>query len=240
MHQQGPVHTLHQRFLRFMAWREQNKFLFLLSSIVVLLILYPVIEELVLGEWLLRILTSLVLVMGVYAVSDTRMKFLVALILAITPLVTGWLSAGFRSYPLSLVADGSSILFFVYVTVTILHSVLLSRQVRLDTVFGGITVYLLMGITFGMACYILGSLFPGSFYPDPVGHSNGLLTLSDYIYYSFSTLTTLGYGDVVPLNATARTLVQFEAICGVLYIAVLIAWLVGAAVSKSGKRREEG
>jgi Ion channel. len=126
--------------------------------------------------------------------------------------------------------------FFTFVTVTILYSVLVSGRYSLDTVFGGICVYLLIGFTYGTGFYLLHTLSPGAFYPDPVPGSDQLLTFSEFLFYSFSTLTTLGYGNVMPLTSQARTMVLFEAVSGVIYVAVLIAWLVGTVTAESRKK----
>jgi len=59
--------------------------------------------------------------------------------------------------------------------------------------------------------------------------------LHDFVYYSFVTLTTLGYGDIVPLSATARSLVYMEAIFGQFYIAILVAGLVSIHISNQSR-----
>jgi voltage-gated potassium channel len=223
-------------FEKFLAWREQNKFLFLLVTLVLLLIIYPVLEDGFVGDWSLKILTTILLVIAVYAVSDTRRKFIAALVLSFVPLIAGWLYVLHPDPVLSLVANASTMVFFTVVTVTILHSVLVSGSYSLDTVFGGICIYLLIGFTYGTGFYLLHALSPGAFYPDPVPGSDQLLSFSEFLFYSFSTLTTLGYGNVIPLTSQARTMVLFEAVSGVIYVAVLIAWLVGSVTTQLRKK----
>ncbi len=236
MDQINSLSFIRSPFEKFLAWREQNKFLFLLVTLVLLLIIYPVLEDGFVGDWSLKILTTILLVMAVYAVSDTRKKFIAALILSLVPLITGWLYVLHPVPVLSIVSNGSTMVFFTFVTVTILYSVLVSGRYSLDTVFGGICVYLLIGFTYGTGFYLLHTLSPGAFYPDPVPGSDQLLTFSEFLFYSFSTLTTLGYGNVMPLTSQARTMVLFEAVSGVIYVAVLIAWLVGTVTAESRKK----
>lgn len=231
-------HDLANISTAFHKWRNNNRFLLLLTSIVILLLLYPIFEENAVGQWTLISLTMLLLIVGVYAVADTRLKLAAALVLAVIPIVTGWLSLISPVPDVALIYYSSTLLFFVFVTIMVLISVLKSAVIQRDTIYGGICVYLLIGLTYGMGFYILDTILPGSFYPYPVDSINRMMTLSDHFYYSFYTLTTLGYGDVVPLTAAARTIAMFCVVSGVLYLAVLIAWLVGGLTTHKKNKHE--
>ncbi len=231
-------HNLANMSTSFRKWRNNNKFLLLLASIVILLLLYPIFEENAVGQWTLISLTMLLLIVGVYAVADTRLKLAAALVLAVIPIVTGWLSLVSPLNDVALVYNSSTLLFFVFVTIMVLISVLKSAVIQRDTIYGGICVYLLIGLTYGMGFFLLDAILPGSFYPYPIDSINRMMTLSDHFYYSFYTLTTLGYGDVVPLTAAARTIAMFCVVSGVLYLAVLIAWLVGGLTTREKSKQE--
>jgi voltage-gated potassium channel len=218
------------------TWRDNYKFSLLLASIVILLVLYPIFEANYVGEWSLQVLTTLLLISAVYALADSRPKLMAGIFIALCALVTGWLSAFWHMPNLTLVSNSITLFFFVFSTITILSSVLRKRMITLDTIYGGICVYLLMGLTFGMFFFLLDTLIPGSIYPYPVSGLNLMVTFSDHIYYSFYSMTTLGYGAIVPVSAAARTGTLFCAVCGVLYVAVLIAWLVGGLAVQAGKR----
>jgi hypothetical protein len=120
------------------------------------------------------------------------------------------------------------LLFYAYTTVVILLHVLKDREVTADTLCGAVCVYLLMGMTWMMAYVLLEGTQPGSF-----ASPETALNWSDLLYYSFATLTTVGYGDVAPLTSKARSLSFLEAVFGVLYVAVLISRLVGAYLARS-------
>jgi voltage-gated potassium channel len=231
-------HGLANLSAAFHKWRNNNKFLLLLASIVILLLLYPIFEANAVGQWTLIILTMFLLIVGVYAVADTRLKLAAALVLAVIPIVTGWLSLVSPLKEVTLGYYGSTLLFFVFVTIMVLISVLKSPHIQRDTIYGGICVYLLIGLTYGMGFFVLDTILPGSFYPYPVDSINRMMTLSDHFYYSFYTLTALGYGDVVPLTAAARTIAMFCVVSGVIYLAVLIAWLVGGLTTR-GKSKQK-
>jgi voltage-gated potassium channel len=231
-------HNLANISTAFRKWRNNNRFLLLLASIVILLLLYPIFEENAVGQWTLISLTMLLLIVGVYAVADTRLKLAAALVLAVIPIVTGWLSLVSPLNDVALVYNSSTLLFFVFVTIMVLISVLKSAIIQRDTIYGGICVYLLIGLTYGMGFFLIDTILPGSFYPYPIDSINRMMTLSDHFYYSFYTLTTLGYGDVVPLTAAARTIAMFCVVSGVLYLAVLIAWLVGGLTTREESKQE--
>ncbi|MDG2291284.1 MAG: potassium channel family protein, partial [Phycisphaerales bacterium] len=89
------------------------------------------------------------------------------------------------------------------------------------------TAYLLMGLTFAMLYQFIHKIDPaGSFQAQPGIHGEDhVFTWSDFIYFSFISLTTVGYGDIIPTNSFTRGLAVLESIAGVLYVAVLIAQL---------------
>ena len=95
-------------------------------------------------------------------------------------------------------------------------------------------VYLFIGLLWSDIYAILEHLQPGSF---SFAHSQAGTKLSDFSYYSFVTLTTLGYGDITPLTSKARAFAMLEAIIGQLYLVVLIARLVGLHISHSSGRK---
>ena len=91
-------------------------------------------------------------------------------------------------------------------------------------------IYLLLGVIWALVYVFINQVMPGSF----SGRITGTVfnQLQDFLYYSFVTLTTLGYGDIVPVRAGARALATFEAIVGQFYIAILVAGLVAAYITR--------
>jgi hypothetical protein len=124
-------------------------------------------------------------------------------------------------------------LFFSLTAVVILARVMKDRKVTTDTILGSMCGYLLLGIVWTMLFALVELLEPGSFLSGgrPLVDMQGDLAkqhvFANFIYYSFVTLTTLGYGDITPASPPARALSSLEAVTGQLYIAVLIARLVG-------------
>jgi hypothetical protein len=116
---------------------------------------------------------------------------------------------------LALVATASAIRF-----------ALRGRHVTAEHIYAALSAYLLAGVVFGVIHWTVESVSPGSYLQPGGGPASFSLTTA--LYYSFVTLATLGYGDVLPRTDVARSVAVVEAVGGQLYIAVMIAHLVGA------------
>lgn len=135
-------------------------------------------------------------------------------------LATGALAAGSG---LAMVAVASAIRF-----------ALSANAIDAEHIYAALSAYLLAGLFFGVLHWAVAIAWPGSFGEAGAGGTPAGLSLSTAIYYSFVTLATLGYGDVVPKSEVARGLAVLEAVGGQLYIAVTIARLVGARLQTPG------
>jgi hypothetical protein len=121
--------------------------------------------------------------------------------------------------------------------VTVLRTVLLARSVRAEEIFAAIAAYLLLGFFWAFLYAVFEGQTEDAFRGlDAVPRDEMVSTL---IYYSFVTLTTLGYGEIVPTNSFTQNLAVFEAVTGQLFIAVLLARLVALgtmnAISSSNR-----
>jgi len=164
---------------------------------------------------------------GVYAASYNKRATIVAVILVIPTIVTGTdfnLDTDIFSAYLSHLSD---VAFYGYTSAVVLAFVLRQKTITADTIYGALSVYLLLGVTWTFAYSAVDDLAPGSFFVDTAYNPDGLLRRVDLFYYSFVTLTTLGYGDILPITPQARMLAVLEAVCGVLYTATLVASLIG-------------
>jgi hypothetical protein len=128
-----------------------------------------------------------------------------------------------------------SLLGFMLVAISFtLKQVVVGTDINANRLVGAICVYLLLGVIWAMIYTLINAISPGSF----AGFSpmDGVGWDSEWLYFSFVTMTTLGYGDILPVSATARGLAYMQAVVGQFYIAVLVAGLVGAYVSKRSER----
>ena len=107
-----------------------------------------------------------------------------------------------------------------------------STEVTRETIFAAVVSYLLIALMWSFLYMILELLIPGSFsFPDKSLRAETMR----YEYFSFVTITTLGYGDIAPVTNKASTLALLEALIGQIYLVVLVAWLVGMYVSRRSK-----
>jgi len=116
------------------------------------------------------------------------------------------------------------------------RNVFTAKEASGDKIVASICVYLLIGMLFAMFYDILGNLYPSSF---NLSDRTAMLaeSFSDYVYFSFITLTTTGFGDMVPVAPIARILAVLEGIIGPLYLAITVARLVGMYISEQMLRK---
>lgn len=210
----------------------KERFLFLLVSILLYFILRPFLEEYVGISILLDIFLSLILFAGIYAASQKRYLLVIGLLLGLPPFITLWLLHFVKSPALILAENSFMILFFAYTMVIFLSYLFAEEEVTLDVIMAAVCVYFFIGLMWGFVFCLMEILQPGSFR----GGQGQAAAVSDLIYYSFVTQTTLGYGDITPATAPARSLSLLEAIIGQLYLAVLVARLVGIHISQSSRK----
>ena len=207
---------------------SSSNFLYLFAALVVLTLVGPVLAATLgeLGYWIgdLTLSTSLVIALGSVATTPAQRRLGVALVLASVAALSGWLIWRAPSALLSYRLIGVA---FLLLCIGVAGAgVLRADRVDLNRLIGGLCVYLLIGAVFALLFAVLESLLPASF--AGLGDSASGLALWRFQYFSFVTLSTLGYGDIVPGNTYAQALVVVEALLGQLYLAVLIAGLVGA------------
>jgi voltage-gated potassium channel len=166
---------------------------------------------------------SLILASGVWAASGSRSGLWVGLTIAGPALVHRWSAHAYSSLEVpSLIA---ALVFVTFVGWQVLKAAARAKRVQADTVFAGLCVYMLAGVGWTYAYGLAQLADPGAL----KSATAGVLELNDLFYFSFVTLTTLGYGDITPVSPAARMAVTLESIFGQLFVAVFIARLVGLA-----------
>ena len=208
----------------------KERFLGLLIFIIALIVVGPLIEEFMHLRILYDILWSAVLVSAIYAVSHKKRYILTAVLLALPMLASIWSGYFVVNLPLGVMGGLCGAAFFIFAIIQILIFIYSQKEVTRNLIAGAAIVYLLMALAWSSIFAVVESLHPGSFsVPDIEGISPG----RSFLYYSFVTITTLGYGDITPVSSLARSLCILEAVIGQLYLVVQVAWLVGVHVSQS-------
>ncbi len=140
--------------------------------------------------------------------------------------------------PISIQAFRISLLivFFLVITVICLFSTLEKRRVNVNVLYGAASTYLLIGLVFANIYWLIDVSTKTPFDFHHLLHKDSMLQI--FTYYSFVTLTTLGYGDITPLSNLARTFAWIEAALGQIYLTILTAQLVGSFIAQKGKLDE--
>jgi voltage-gated potassium channel len=198
----------------------------LLIALALLFFSFPLVEEVKGGDIIISILLSLVLLSAVVAVSDRKGVFLIALLLAIPAIAGRWINH-FRPDlvppPVFLVAGLALIAFVV---ANLLRFVLRAPSVNTEVLCASISAYLMLGLLWTVAYWLVAQVNPNAFAFNTATGTKQTMAGFDAFYFSFITLSTVGYGDITPVSRIARWLAATEAMTGLLYMTVLIARLV--------------
>lgn len=214
-----------------MRVRPRDNFYYLLVCLLLLVLVAPVTNRLA-GELSIAVLElsfSVVLLLALGSLQASRRGFIAGVALIVLNLLfsTGTVVTGYHG--LSVASMYTSLVFLLLTTMSAASQVFRSDRINFNTVVGAVCIYLLLGLIWSISYRLLGDAVPGSFTGLDQYQGNELYWR--YLYFSFVTLTTLGYGDVSPVNAYSETLVVLEAVIGQMYLTVLIAGLVGAYLS---------
>lgn len=135
----------------------------------------------------------------------------------------------------TVAAEAGAMLSLSILGTAILRQTFAPGRVTLRRLEGALAAYLILGLLFAAACEILHSLAPGAFERNGVPLRHGDMS-GGFIFYSFVTLSTTGYGDIVPVHPVARSLAVLEVISGTLFTTVLLARLVSLELADRERR----
>jgi hypothetical protein len=203
-----------------------------LAALVLIFVTAPFIEDLRGGELIEAVLMTVVLLSAVLAVGGRRRTLVWASVLVIPALVGKWINHWRPDLMPPEVFLGAGLLFVLFVVLHLLRFILRAPRVDSEILCLGVSNYLMLGWLWAFAYMLVDRLVPGSF-AFTVGPSS-VRSLEGFrgFYFSYSTITTVAYGDIIPLSSAVRMLAMAEAMAGMLYVALLIARLVSLYYSK--------
>jgi len=209
-----------------------------LAMLIVLLVTMPFMQDIHYGQAIEAALMTLVLLSAVPAVGGRRRTLIKAMVL-VTPAVVGtWL----HHWHPHLLPRGAvltvALVFVAFVVYHLVSFILRSPQVDSQVLCAGISTYLMLGLFWAFAHALVALLVPQS-YVFIAPHAGRPMTGFDAVYFSFSTLTTVAYGDIMPVSSIARMLAMVEATTGLFYVTVMIARLVALYSASSATRSKE-
>lgn len=218
------------------------RFQFLLISLFALLLATPFLPALRAGGRTgASFFFSMLLLAAVAAVAHRRLAGVIALSLCAVTLLLQIIGLWYQSDAFQVVSHIVDILFLGYVTSVILRHLFTTNQVTFSTICAALCVYLLLAVLWAIVYSLVDVTEPGAFAfnsamdgQTPSMRFGGGQSVTP-MYYSLVTITTLGYGDIVPVSPAASMLAVVEAVIGQFYLTVLVAWLVGKYIASSIK-----
>ncbi|MFA0087413.1 potassium channel family protein [Vibrio sp. E150_011] len=210
---------------------KDDNFFFLLVSLLVLFFLSAVVHQFK-DEAQSYVLALLVLCMSTSIVGVQRKQTFYRswyAVMLLVIVISGSISL-FEDHDLSLVTMSAMLLFVLAQTYSALRQVVMAKTVTLNQIVGSICVYLLFGLSFTFIYLIQLEIFVDPF--NGLAHKPWLDNLFEVIYFSFITLTTVGYGDISPTLAIPKFFVFLESITGSFYLAIMVASLVSSHLAQ--------
>ena len=217
---------------------------FLVVMLVSLFAIFPLVESGLFDRIAISLGVTAIVISGIFSLAHHHGYRRVLLGFALVTLVTEWLCS-------LLDGDGHlritglviALVYFGVLTVAVLFQVVRPGRVTWHRIRGAMAVYLLLGLFWAMAYSLVDVLVPGSFFlPETMGEADlhpEERRLPSMIYFSYVTLSTVGYGDIVPLSVPARSLAVLEALVGPLYLAILVARLVSLEIADELENADE-
>ena len=210
---------------------EENNFTYLAAGLVLLLFLGGLLETLPgdMGSQIVQAGTVAIVFITAWSARGVRRRLVanVLFVLVMMLMMAGGAlldMAGFSYMHLLIL-----LCFFLWTTWLVAEQVLFTGSITRNDIVGAICIYMLLGLIWAILYLFIAQAVPGSF--------NGLSpapwqeNFAAAVYFSFVTITTLGYGDISPILPLARSLVVMEAVVGVFYMAILVASLIGVRMS---------
>jgi len=218
---------------------DKNNFLFLVYSLVFLLLVGALVDQFPnkLGKHIFQAVTVITLASGIAGFKSSRIWFRTGIGFTALVLLVVVLSVILGMSGLSYLHLIMLLLFYLWATWLAARQVLFTGPIDGNKIVGAICIYLLMGVIWTLLYLLIAQAIPEAF--------NGLEqalwyeNFADMAYYSFVTLTTLGYGDISPKVPIARFVVYMEAIVGVFYMAILVASLIGIKTSEIKSSKDD-
>ncbi len=230
---------------RLLEFRQsiRGNYLYLLASLIFVLLVIPILIEHDIALLFFELFITISLLMALVAACDTRNLLIVGLVLAITVFLTRWGSYIWPDTPHAIVSDIVAFVFYFYIASLLLRDILhRQRRVTANLLYGAVCIYLLFGIAWTFVYGTLELVTPGSIVTNGMALSDvyqGAEYNAHLLYFSFVTISTLGYGDISPVTIVAGTAAYFEAISGQIYLVIVVARLVSLYVAGGSTNKEE-
>jgi len=226
----------------------RGKYFYLLLAMLTMTLLAPILQGVHIGVGrgvsVTDALYALILLAAVYAIKRSRRHLAIALCLIVPAALCSVLEYWRPDEPgLVVLSHALLLIFLAYLIGLVLGDVLMTRHITADTIKGAACIYLMLALFWAMMYSLCAFADPAAFrIDDPAIDASQMVFHRDRfgtnVYFSLVTITTLGYGDVVPASPVTRALTSMEAVIGQFYLTVLVARLVGMHIYAMGPNEE--
>jgi len=228
------------------SWKNQAKagmirfsVAYFLVTLVLLYVTAPFIEHLPDGILIEGVLMTLVLLSAVLAVSSRRRVLVLALGLVIPAITAKWVSYWRPDLLFAEIFPVTGLLFVFFVVVHLFRFIFRAPRVDSEVLCASVAAYLLLGLLWAFAYILVYRLVPDAFAFTDASAVNRSLEGFNSLYFSITTLSATGFGDIIPVSGLARILAMTEAMVGMFYMALLISRLVGLYASAPADERSD-
>jgi hypothetical protein len=197
----------------------------LLLSLVVMIVLHPILDRGTLRRFLMELLIFIPVVLATIRLSQIKRRLWPTVLLMVCAMTLAVLSDFSQSAAIITAKWAFLAAFFAVTVVELFDFLRRAREVTEAHLYTAVSIYLLLGMLWFSVYCAIDTCYPGS-----ILEGGSVLTHREnqLLYFSLITLSTIGYGDIVPVNPEVRMLAALEGLFGVLYIAITVAILVSA------------
>lgn len=207
--------------------------LFLLLALIAQVLLYPLLETWAHGRAALAAVDWLILALALRAARSTGVETRLGYVLMVPAMATNALVAFVPVTWFLILSFVAQAAFHTFIIVCLLRYILQDDDMTLDELFAAASLYVLMAFAFSFVLAGVELLAPGSFFINPANNPDATVGWWDLVYFSFTCLTSVGFGEITPVSDFARSVVMIEQMSGVLFLAIVISRLI----SMHGARR---
>ncbi len=210
----------------------KSRFLYIILAIMLVILVTPFIRQSgITGHLITTLLAALIPLTSFYALTADRNRAIIILFIAAPFVILDGMSMFFTNRYLMIASISFGTILYFYIIILLVINLLSYRVVTADLIYCAISTYFLIGVMWAGIYFVLEGISPGSF--------SGISETADLLYFSFVTLTTVGFGDITPQSVLGKRLAVFEAAMGGIYLAVIIAMIVGRYMTMQAEQDSE-
>lgn len=211
---------------------QNRQYWILLAALLSLIVLPAFMDSVFFANLLFRVTLSIVFFTSVSAVMTGRRLFMYGLWLALAIILLQWINSWFKEESHLIITTNLIFLFFFgYIVYRLFLVIIRSQRVTVDVIVVSVCIYLIIGIVFAVLSSTMNSLYDGA-YSQTFSRSSQIY---EFVYYSFITMATVGYGDISPTVSQTQALAVIMGITGQLYMTIIVAVLVGKYLQHSAE-----